>query len=400
MPPADPSSKRRGLRVLIVVQNMSFTYDTRMKNIARTLAHAACRVWVIAPRYPGDPYRRRAGGVTALFFPLPSLPGGFIGHLLEYAVSFFWITLATLAAFIVMRFDVIHICNPPDIFFPLGRLYRLLGRKFVFDLHDLCPELWDARYRGSRAVQKILLSLERSTANTANLVLTTSETAMQRVRDRTGIAASHVMLVRNGPDLDTFPQPTPASCGDGVEIGYVGDMNPQDGIDNLLNAAHYLRHTLGRTDLRYVLIGDGDALDVLKEAAHTLGIADIVVFTGRMRHKDAMDRLSKCAFCVQPDVKNGFNDACVMVKSLEYMALGKSIAAFDLNETRRICGEAALYAMENDPRCLAQQMDRLADDPALRNRLGALGRRRIEEGLAWSFCEQQLIDAYGRLEQA
>ena len=399
MPPAGLSTKRRGLRVLIVVQNMSFTYDTRMKNIARTLTRAGCRVWVISPRYPRDRFRSHADGVTAFSFPLP-LPGGFVGHLLEYAVSLAWISLGTFAAFVVMRFDVIHICNPPDIFFPLGRLYRLLGRKFVFDLHDLCPELWDARYQGSRVVQKILLYLERSTANAANLVLTTSDTALQRIQGRTGIGESRVTLVRNGTDLSAFPRPVPVSCGDSVVVGYIGDMNPQDGIDNLLSAAHHLRHTLGRTDLRYVLIGDGSSLEMLKEAARALGIADIVVFTGRMQHEQAMARLAGCDLCVQPDLKNGFDDACVMVKSLEYMALAKPIAAFDLRETRRVCGEAALYTTENDPRDLAQQIARLAGDPALRNRLGALGRRRIEEEFAWSFGERQLLDAYRRLAQA
>jgi glycosyltransferase involved in cell wall biosynthesis len=390
---------RRSLRVLMVVENMSFTYDTRVKNIARTLTRAGCRVWVISPRYPGDPFKRNDNGVTALFYPLPPLPGGFIGHVLEYAVSFISIALVTLATFITVRFDVIHICNPPDIFFPLGRLYRLFGAKFVFDLHDLCPELWDARYQGSRIVQKILLSLERSTANAANMVLTTSETARQRIQVRTGIDAGHVTLVRNGPDLNSFPPPENAAEDATIEVGYIGDMNPQDGIDNLLAAAHHLRYTLGRTNLRYTLIGDGSALEMLKGVAQSLGIADIVEFTGRMRHKEAMERLRHCAFCVQPDSKNGFNDSCVMVKSLEYMALGKPLAAFDLSETQTVCGDAALYATENDPLSLATQIVRLADDPALRHRLGELGRQRIEDGLAWSFSEKRLLEAYKTLER-
>src|SRR5262245_54543298 len=164
----------RALRVVIVVENMSYTFDTRVRNIARTLQRHGCRVWVICPRYPGDPFKRVEAGVTTYFYPLPRLPGGIAGHLLEYAYSFVTISLVTLFALATVRFDVIHICNPPDIFFPLGAFCRLLGRKFVFDLHDLCPELWEARYGQSRLMRRVLLAVERTTLIAANHVLTTS----------------------------------------------------------------------------------------------------------------------------------------------------------------------------------------------------------------------------------
>ncbi|MEP7242928.1 MAG: glycosyltransferase family 4 protein, partial [Gammaproteobacteria bacterium] len=386
----------RGLRVVIVIENMSFTYDTRVKNIVRTLARAGCRVWVISPRYRGDPLRRVDGQVTSLHFPMPPLPDGFLGHVLEYLLSFVSITFATLAAFVVLRFDVIHICNPPDIYFPLGRLYRLLGKKFIFDLHDLCPELWDARFSSSRVVHKMLLRLERSTLTAANHVLATSETSRQRVCSRTGLGADRISLVRNGPDLMNFPAPAQAAAvpGDPVEVGYIGDMNRQDGIDSLLAAAHHIRYVLGRTDLRYVLIGDGGEFASLREQATSLKLNDVVQFTGRMPPREAMARLANSTLCVQPDLKNSFNDSCVMVKSLEYMALGKPLVAFDLTETQNVCGEAALYATQNSPQNFATQIVKLADDAGLRQRLGELGRRRIEEGLAWSFSEVRLLEAY------
>jgi glycosyltransferase involved in cell wall biosynthesis len=387
------------LRVIIVIENMSYTFDTRVRNIARTLERSGSRVWVICPRYPGDPLKRVEGGVTIYFYPLPPLPGGLLGHVLEYLYSFASISVATLIAFFRVRFDVIHVCNPPDIFFPLGWLYRLLGRKFVFDQHDLCPELWQVRYRESRLMLSVLLTLERLTLTAANHVIVTSETARERIFRRAGVRRSHVTLVRNGPDLANFPAATEPAPTNVVEVGYIGDMNPQDGIDHLLRAASHIHHKLGRTDVRFVLIGDGSASDVLRQHVETLRLSECVQFTGRMRNRDAMQRLSACTLCVQPDLKNAFNDACVMVKSLEYMALGKPLVAFDLEETRRICGNAALYATHNDHENLATAILTLADDAPLRRRLGEIGRQQIEQGLAWSYSERQLLKVYARLRR-
>lgn len=390
--------EQREPRVLIVIENMSYTYDTRVRNIARSLERNGCRIWVICPRRRGDPFRRVEGRVTIHFFPLPPLPGGLLGHLIEYTCSFFFVAVGSLILLFTARFDVIHICNPPDLFFPIGRFYRLLGRKFVFDVHDLCPELWQIRYGGSKMAHSVLLALERATVAAANHVLVTSETARQRISSRDAIRQEAITLVRNGPDMANFPPPSPASASEeGIEVGYIGDMNPQDGIDNLLNAASYIRNTLGRKDIRFVLIGDGSSFEDLKRTVERLGLTDGVTFTGRLAPHEAMKRLSACTFCVQPDLSNPFNDSCVMVKSLEYMALGKAIAAFDLTETRRVCGDAALYATDNDYHNLAALIVKLADDPPLRERLGATGRARVEQGLSWSFSEQQLLQAYRNL---
>ena len=407
------------LRVLIAIENTSYTYDTRVRNIARTLTRAGCRVWVLCPRYPGDAFRSVEEGVTVYHYPLPSFPGGVIGHALEDLYSFFSIGIGVLTGLARARFDVLHACNPPDIFFPLGGVCRLFGRRFVFDLHDLCPELCEVRYGSSRAIRSVLLALERCTAHTANHVFTTSETAMRRVQARTGISSERITLVRNGPDMTAFPAPAvesapataapapaslqsqlPTPAGERpVEVGYIGDMNPQDGIDNLLSAAHHIRHVLDRGGIRFVLIGSGSAHADLVGMSQALHIEDIVEFTGRLSPRDAMARLANCSFCVQPDLKNAFTDACVMVKSLEYMALGKAMVAFDLGETRRMCGDAALYAGGNDYRQLALEILRLADDAGLRARLGALGRRRVEQELAWTFSEERLLEVYRQFQR-
>lgn len=388
-------SPPRTLRVLIVIENMSYTYDTRVQKIARTLKRAGHQVMVICPRYPGDPLKSSHEGVTVAFYPVPRLPGGAVGHLLEYGYSFAAVVLLSSAVFVKTRFDAIHICNPPDIFFPVGSLWRLLGRRFVFDQHDLCPELSQVRYGKRRWLYRMALALERWTYRAADHVLVTSESGRQCAIGRGGVDAERLTLVYNGPDLSRLPEARGGgSARDIVEVGYVGDMNPQDGIDYLLQAAQYIRWTRQRVDVRFVLVGDGSAYAALQQAASRMSLGDSVEFTGRLAPLQAMQRLAACDLCVIPDPKNAFTDSCVMVKSLEYMALGKPIVAFELKETRTICGDAALYARENDFRELAHQILQLADDPGLRRQLGQIGRLKIENELAWTFCERALLRAY------
>lgn len=382
-------------RVLIVIENMSYTYDTRMRKIARTLEATGYRVGVICPRYPGDPWRRVEGNVTVTFYPLPWLPPGVSGHMIEYLYSFTVITGLTLLSFITHRFHIIHICNPPDIFFLLGRFYRFFGCRFIFDMHDLCPELVQVRYAKYPFLRPLLLAAERATLRAANHVLVTSETARASACDRGDIEPERVTLVYNGPDMTYFPVPMATNqCTPIIEVGYIGDMNPQDGIDNLLLAAQHIRYDLHRTDVKFVCIGDGSAYESLRRQAHELRLEGVVSFTGRLPPREAMQRLRDCALCVQPDPKNTFTDSCVMVKSLEYMALGKAFVAFDLVETQRVCRDAALYAHRSCTHDLARCILLLVDDQDLRRHLGEYGRRRIEEGLAWSFSQQVLLDVY------
>ena len=243
--------------------------------------------------------------------------------------------------------------------------------------------------------------MEQLSLKTASHVLVTSDTARRRIRKRARVDLSRVTLVRNGPDLAHFVKPDLAIevQPELIEVGYVGDMNPQDGIAGLLLAARHISHDLRRADIRFVLIGDGNAHVELRRQAEQLELAGVVEFTGRLTPDAAMRRLSACALCVQPDPKNPFNDSCVMVKSLEYMALAKSFVAFDLRRDPTVCGNAALYATDNDHRILAAQLLQLAADPELRRVLGARGRRRVERGFAWSFSTRRLLKVYGRFGQ-
>jgi glycosyltransferase involved in cell wall biosynthesis len=387
--------------VLIVIENMSYTYDTRVRKIARSLVRNGHTVAVLCPRYPGDRFLHRDGDVRVIHYPLPWSGGGPIGHLFEYAFSLIAIAVLSSAALVAMRFDVIHICNPPDIFFPLARLYQALGKRFVFDLHDLCPELAQVRYGQHKLLKRAMLTLERWTIRTADHVLVTSESARQCVVTRGRGDATRVTLVYNGPDLDNMPAPSGSKQQPStLKVGYVGDINPQDGLDNLLYAADYIRMNLGRSDVRFICIGDGSDFGRMKAMVHKLGLRDVVELTGRLSPGAAMKRLAECDACVLPDSKNDFNDTCVMVKTLEYMALGKAFASFDLRETRSICGDAAVYATEQEPRALARAIVDLLDDPGRRERLGLAGQRRIRDGLTWPFCEQALLGAYRKIGES
>lgn len=392
------TSPTRKPRVLIVIENMSYTYDTRVRAIATTLRGAGYEVEVICPRYGGDSSSWVEQGVSVRAYRLPPLPGGFVGHVCEYAYSFLAIAALSSARFARRPFDVIHLCNPPDVLFPVGRLFQALGRRFVFDQHDLWPELFQARYGCDyRLTHKLVHWAERRTLRLADHVLVTSETTRGLAIRRGDLPRERLTVVGNGPDLSTFPAPATEEPGNVVEVGYLGNMNPQDGLEYLLRAAHEIRYVRGRADLRFVCVGNGSAYVGLRRLAADLRLDGIIEFAGRLAPHDALQRIARCHICVQPDPKNPFTDRCSMRKTLEYMALGRPLVAFELEETQQACGDAALYAAHNSYRELASQILRLADDPDLRRSLGAAGHRRVEQGLAWSSSESALLEAYAGL---
>ena len=392
------AGKQRGTRnqkVVIVIENMSYTFDTRVRKISRTLARSGFQVQVICPRYPGDPRRRTMGKISVLYYPLPSFPNGLIGHILEYLYSFTAISLLVFITFITSRFNIIHICNPPDILFPVGVCCRMVGCKFIFDLHDLCPELWQVRYGKSRVMYKLMLATEKATVRLANHVLLASQTQLERILNRTGIRRKRASLVYSSPELDGFPpEKDPPRSKLSALVGYVGEMNPQDGVEMLLLAACYIHYQLGRTDVRFLCIGDGSAYIALQRMSERLGLTGVVDFSGRLIPRVAMERLADCSICILPDPKNAFTDSCAMAKAFEYMALSKPFVAFDLQETQNVCGDAAIYACGTSYKDIAMAVIRLLDDPELCRHLGKSGHRRITEVFAWPHSEKSLLRAY------
>jgi len=378
--------------VLILVQNMSFTYDTRVQNIARTLGRSGYRVRVLCPRYPGDPRSAVVDGIHVRFVRWPELGAGLVAHLLEYLCSVLALSAHAIRDVLRERVEVVHICNPPDLFFGLAALLRLTGKAVVFDQHDSWPELFAAHGNGP-LLAGIAGLCTRASLAVAHQTLVTSESAIPAALSR-GADPEAIVVVRNGVDLERMPPPAP---DDRRLVGYLGNMNPQDGLTELLETIRCIRHDHGRTDIRFLLVGDGTLLPALRQRVCALGLEQLVTFTGRLSPREAWATLARCAVCVQPDPPNVFTHISTMVKSLEYMALGKPIAAFGLVETRRVCGDAALYAPDADPRSLAGCVLTLLDDRRRRAELGARGRRRVEGSFAWVCSEPALLEAYARL---
>ncbi|NNL84442.1 MAG: glycosyltransferase family 4 protein [Myxococcales bacterium] len=397
-----PVKTTNPLRVLMLLENNTWPEDDRVRREAMTLTGAGHRVTVVCPKREGQPSRELADGVRIYRFRAPAPGNGFFGYLWEYGYSLVACLLLSLRAFFREGFDVIHAHNPPDLFVLIAMLYKPFGRRFVFDHHDLSPEMYRARFQhgGSRAVFQALLGFEKLTCKLADHVISTNESYKTLVMERHGVYERNITIVRNGPDLDRIKlvDPDPEIRGRaGSVFGYLGIMGYQDGIDYLLRALSHLVRDFRRDDFYCVLVGEGDARADLMRLATELGLDHRVRFTGRISDEDMLRALSSTDICVDPDPSNPFNDRSTMTKIMEYMALARPIVAFDLPEHRASAGEAALYAEPNDEISMARQLIALMDDPERCQRLGELGRHRVETQLAWQFQEQHLLKAYGRL---
>jgi len=299
-------------------------------------------------------------------------------------------------------FDVIHACNPPDTFFLLGAFYKLLGKKFVFDQHDLCPEVYQARFGPAKRklLLKGLLFLEKLTYKTADLVLVTNESYKEIARERGRVKGENIFVVRTGPDfqrLKRLKAEPELKKGRKYMVCYLGVMGPQDGVDYLLRSVEFITRNHRRKDILFVSIGGGDSFNDLRKMSSELGVQEHILFTGRIPDEELVRYLSTADVCVGPDPKNELNDNSTMNKIMEYMAMAKPVVSFDLKETRFSAGEAALYARPNDTKDFANKILELLTDEKKRREMGEYGRKRIEEKLAWSHTKKELIKAYAKV---
>lgn len=389
-----------GKRILMLLENNPYSQDSRVRQEAQSLHRAGYQVTVVCPRRESsDKSRSIVDGVLLYQFRAAPNTGGLTGYMWEYGYSTTIMFLLSLLAWLREGFDVVHAHNPPETLFLIGRFYRVFGKKFVFDHHDVSPEMYEARY-GPRArppVRRLLMSLELLTFRTADHVIAANESHRTIAIERGGVAPDAITIVRNGPVLNKM-QPTDPDpdlrAKSGTILAYVGIMGPQDGVDYLLRSIHHLIDDLGRTDVFCMIIGRGDAVPALKELAVNLGIADNVWFAGWMAIDDLPRYLSAADICVDPDPSNPYNDLSTMIKMMEYMAMGKPIVAFDLPEHRISAGDAALYARANDELEFARGIAELMDDPDRRRHMGDVGRRRVSSALAWEHQEERLLAAY------
>lgn len=386
-------------RILMLLENHPYPQDSRVRQEAAALVASGYHVSVIAPRGTGQPWYETVNAVQVYRFPTPPSANGAFGYILEYG----WAMIASffLSLLVCLRrgFDVIHAHNPPDTFVFLAALYKLFGKRFVFDHHDLCPEMYHARFpgRGNLFLHRVLLWCEHLSYRLADHAIATNNSYKTLAMERHGIPAERITVVRNGPALDRLRPMEPLTelrQKAPILIGYAGTMGFQDGVDCLLRALHHLQSDLGRKDFFCVLVGDGDAMDMLQALAVQLQLSECILFTGWVESAKVPRYLSTVDICVAPEPSNPYNDRSTMIKIMEYMAMAKPLVAFDLPEHRMSADTAAVYAPNNDEFAFAQALARLMDDPARRLEIGTAGRHRVEQTLAWCHSIPHLLTAY------
>ncbi len=395
----EPGSAPRS--VLILVENLPSPFDRRVWQEAGALRDAGYTVSIICPTGKGYESRyEEIDGIAIHRYKLAMEAEGAAGYAIEYSSALFWTFLLSWRVLLTRGFDVIHACNPPDLFFIIGGFFKLLGKKFVFDHHDINPELYEAKFGRRDFFWKLMVALERWSFATADVSLATNESYRAIAIGRGGMDPGRVFVVRSGPSLErlkVLPPDQSLKRGRRHLVGYVGVMGRQEGIDLLLQAVRHVVHDLGRHDIQFGLVGGGTSLEEMRALAAELGVADYVTFTGRVPDAELLAMLNTADVCVNPDIANQMNDKSTMNKIMEYMALAKPIVQFDLTEGRFSARDASLYARGNDPRDMAAKIVELLDDPERRARMGEYGRRRVENELEWRYEVPKLLAAYEAL---
>jgi glycosyltransferase involved in cell wall biosynthesis len=394
------NEQRRPRRVLIIVENLPVPFDRRVWLEATTLARNGYSVSVICPKAKGwTAGYERLEDIDIYRYPIPLDAGGALGFIVEFAWCFLASAWLSLRIQLFGRgFDVLHACNPPDSFWLLGRFWSLFGGRFLFDHHDLCPEMYAAKFdRADGPFYRGLLWLERQAFRAARVVVTTNESHKRIAVERGGKRPDDVFVVRSGPDLKRFKHypADPAYRRDKTHLlVYLGEICKQDGVDHLVRTVKLLRDELGRTDFFCLFVGGGPHQPVIKRYAEEEGILDVAAFTGRVSDEELCRILSSATIGVDPDPKNPWSDKSTMNKVVEYMYFGLPVAAYDLHETRVSAAEAGAYAEANSEIALARAIDALLDDAPRRAAMAEAGRRRVADTLAWDHSVAPLLAAY------
>jgi glycosyltransferase involved in cell wall biosynthesis len=388
---------------VILVENLSVPSDQRVWQEALSLHAAGYEVAIVCPagqQVDRLAYEYRDGIEIHRYTPRPA-KGTPASYIMEYAQALWAIRRLIRHLTRAQSLDVLHACNPPDLLLLAGVGQKRRGTRFIFDHHDLVPELYLSRFGNRRSVlYRISLLLERLTFRLADVVIATNESYRQLATTRGGMSNQDVFVVRNAPAEPTFraaePDPT-LKRGRPHLISYVGVIAPQDGVDVALRALAALKKK--RDDWTAVFVGDGDALPAVRKLAEELELGPQVEFAGWLERSEVQRVLSTSDVCLAPEPASPLNNVSTMVKIVEYMAMSRAIVCFDLPESRASAGAAALYAASGDIPAFAQNIAELLDQPELRANLGAKGRDRFETSLSWASSERQLLAAYARALQ-
>lgn len=398
VPSEVPGLPLAGKSVLIVVENLPLPFDRRVWQEARTLKAAGATVSVICPT--GKGYEKRyeeIEGVHIHRHPLPIEASGALGFLLEYGAALFWETVLAWKIWATRGIHVIQGCNPPDLIFLVALPFKLLGVKYIFDHHDINPELYEAKFGRRGFFWKLVVLFERLTFRAADVSIATNHSYRRIAVERGGMDPDKVFVVRSGPDLGRLKRVAPEPKwrnGKRFLVGYVGVMGEQEGIDLLIDAADHIVNAMGRDDVQFCLVGGGPSLAGLKALVAERGLDHCIQFTGRAPDQELFEVLSTMDLGVNPDRVNAMNDKSTMNKIMEYMSLGKAMVQFDVTEGRFSAQDASLYARPNDPVDLAAKIVELLDDPVRREAMGEFGRQRVEAELSWGHQVDPLISAY------
>ena len=395
-------SAGKARRILILVENLPSPFDRRVWQEATTLHANGYEISIICPTGTGcEQEYEHIDGIHIHRYQLPREAEGAKAYVIEYSAAIFHSFRLAWGIHRTRGFDVIQACNPPDLLFLVGGFFKLVfGKRFVFDHHDINPELYEAKFGRRDFLYRLMLAFERWTFRTADISIATNESYRRIAIERGGMDPRKVHVVRSGPKLERLqilPPKEELRKGRAFLVGYLGVMGKQEGIDYLLRAAAHIVKTMGRTDVHFGLVGAGTSLEAMKQLARDLGIADHVTFTGRVPDQELLEMLNTADVCVNPDVANEMNDKSTMNKIMEYMALGKPIVQFDLTEGRFSAGKASLYAKRNDAVDMAEKIVLLLDNPGMRQRMGEFGRNRVRNELEWAYEAPKLLRAYEAL---
>lgn len=388
-----------GRRIAILVQNLPVPFDRRVWQEALALRDAGADVSIVCPGtvdFPVGPYA--IDGIVVRRFAMPPEASGAIGYVREYAVSL-WRMHRELARLRKGgRFDVVHFCNPPDLLALVALPQKLRsGSRLIFDQHDLGPELVVAkRLRFGGLFVTLVRAWEWIAYRAADHVIATNESYKNVAVDRGGKSTADVTVVRSGPRKEWIVPGEPTSKwsrGRQYQIGYVGVIGKQEGIEYLLEAARILIFE-EKMSVQFCLVGSGTEVDNLREQSQRMGLDEHISFLGRLSDEELRSVLSSSDVCVNPDEVNELNDKSTMNKILEYMALGKPIVQFDVVEGRYSAQEASMYAQPNDSRSFAMELKKVLSDERLASKMGAFGKRRFNEDLCWEQQTPKLVNAY------
>lgn len=399
--------KKANSKVVIVVENLSVPFDRRVWRECEALVEAGYIVSVICPKgmeRDCEAYQEVQGVAIHRYTGYES-QGTFASYVLEYVWALWMTAILLLKVLWARGYDVIQICNPPDLLILAAVPYKLLGKRIIFDQHDLSPEIYQAqrkKFESKGLVVKALLFFEWLTYQLTDIVLVVNESCRRIAIERGGVSPEDVMIVRNAPTQKRMA--SVAHSHRQRRIGaylltYVGMMGPQEGIDVMLKSVQLLVRHLGRNDVHVLIVGGGTVLESMKQLAFDLGIADVVTFTGQVSYDEVIHAIEQADVCLCPDPKTPLSDRCSLVKVVEYMSAGKPIVAFPLAEVALSAGDAALYAETNSVQSFAEKINRLLDDAELRERMGKIGQARFSSTLAWENSKTVLLAAYERVLQ-